>query len=123
MVFHWSLSDSRSPQVSITLLSILAVLNNVVVSMVSTRLPTYNSSTPFSNPLVTIPNTPITINIIATCMFHSFFQFPSKVEVLILLLTFFQLYSVVSRDSKVDYFASSLFLLIIIKSALLAGIR
>ena len=29
MVFHWSLSDSKSPQVSRTLLSILAVLNNV----------------------------------------------------------------------------------------------
>ena len=29
MVFHWSLSDSKSPQVSRTLLSFLAVLNNV----------------------------------------------------------------------------------------------
>ena len=41
MVFHWSLSDSKSPQVSRTLLSILAVLNNAVVWMVSTR-PEYN---------------------------------------------------------------------------------
>ena len=32
-----------------------------------------------------------------------------KVEVLILLFTFFQFYSVVSRDSKVDNVASSLF--------------
>ena len=57
-------------------------------------------------------------------MFHSFFQFPRKVDVLILLFIFFQFYSVVCRDSKVDYFASSLFfLLIIIKSGLLAGIR
>ena len=31
MVFHWSLSDSKSPQVSRTLLNILAVLNNAVV--------------------------------------------------------------------------------------------
>ena len=31
MVFHWSLSDSKSPQVSSTLLSILIVLNYVVV--------------------------------------------------------------------------------------------
>ena len=52
-----------------------------------------------------------------------FFQFPSKVEVLVLLFTFFQFYSVVSQDSKVDYFSSSLFLLIIIMSVLLAGIR
>ena len=81
---------------------------------------------PLVKPLVTVPNAPITIGIIVACMFHSFFfQFPSKVEVLIFLFTFFQFYSVVSRDSKVDYFASSLFLLlmIIIKSGLLAGIR
>ena len=89
MDFHWSLSDSKSPQVSRTLLSILAVLNNVVVWMVSTRPPTFKSSSPFSNPLVTIPKEPITIGIINTCMFHSFFQFPSKFEVLILLFTFF----------------------------------
>ena len=36
MVFHWSLSDSKSPQFSRTLLSILADLNNAVVWMVST---------------------------------------------------------------------------------------
>ena len=99
MVFHRSLSDSKSPQVSRTLLSILAVLNNVVVCMVSTRLPTSKSFSSCSNPLVTVPNAPITIGIILTCMFHSFFQFPSKVEVLILLSTFFQFCSVVSRDS------------------------
>ena len=29
---------------------------------------------PFSNPLVTVPNAPITIGIIVTCMFHSFFN-------------------------------------------------
>ena len=72
MVFHWSLSESKSPQVSRTFLSILAVLNNVVVWMVSTRLPTSNSSSPFSNPLVTVSNAPITIGIIVTFMFHSF---------------------------------------------------
>ena len=124
MVFHWSLSDSKSPQVFRTLLSILAVLNNAVVWMVSIRPPTSKSFSPFSNSLVTVPNAPITIGIIVTCMFHSFFQFPSKVEVLIPLFTFFHFPSVVSRDSKVDYFASSLFFfLIIIKSGLLAGIR
>ena len=40
MVFHWSLSDRKSPQVSRTLLSILAIFNNVVVWMVSTGPPT-----------------------------------------------------------------------------------
>ena len=101
MVFHWSSSDSKSPQVSSTLLSILAVLNNAVVSMVSTRPPTSKFSSPFNNPLVTVPKAPITIGIIVTFMFHSFFQFSSNVEVFILLFTFFQFYSVVSRDSKV----------------------
>ena len=109
MGFHWSLTDSKFPQVSRTLLSILAVLNNAVVWIVSTCPPTSKSSSPFSNPLVIVPKAPITIGMIVTRMFHSFFQFPSKVEVLILLFTFFQFYSVVSRDSKVDYFASSLF--------------
>ena len=74
MVFHCSLSESKSPQVSRTLLSILAVLNNAVVWMVSTRPPTSNSSSPFSNALVTVPNAPITIGIIVTCMFDSFFN-------------------------------------------------
>ena len=67
-----------------------------------------------SKPFVTVPNIPITIRIIITCMFHSFFQCPSKVEVLILLFTLFQFYSVVSRDNKIDNFASSLFLLLLL---------
>ena len=74
MVFHWSLSDSKSPQVSRTLLNIPAVRNIAVVWMVSTRPPTSKSSSPFSNPLVTVPNAPITIVIIVTFMFHSFFN-------------------------------------------------
>ena len=61
MVFHWRLSDSKSPQVSMTLLSILAVFNNAVVWMVSTRSPTSKSSRPFNNPLVTVPKAPITM--------------------------------------------------------------
>ena len=74
MVFDWRLSDSKSPQVSRTFLSILAVFNNAVVWMVSTRPQTYKSSRPFNNPLVTVPKAPITIGIIVTFMFHSFFN-------------------------------------------------
>ena len=74
MVFHWNLSDSKSPQVSRTLLGILAVFNNAVFWMVSTRPPTSKSSSPFSNPLVTVPNAPITIGIIVTSIFHNFFN-------------------------------------------------
>ena len=80
MVSRWSLSDSKSPQVSRTLLSIRALLNNNVVWVVSTRPPTSKSSSPFGNPLVTVPKASITIGIIVTCMFYSFFKFPSKVE-------------------------------------------
>ena len=74
MDFHWSLSKSKSPQVSRTLLSILAVLNNTVVWMVSTRLPTSKSSSPFSNHLVTVPKAPIKIGTIITFMFNRFFN-------------------------------------------------
>ena len=74
MVFHWSFSDSKSPQVSRTLLSILAVLSNAVVWIVSTCPPTFKSSRPFNNPLVIVPKAPITIGTIVTFMFHSFFN-------------------------------------------------
>ena len=121
--FSLSLSDIRSPQVSRTRLRILAVLSNAVIWVVSTRPPTSMSSRPFDNTLVTLPKAPITIGTIVTLMFHILFQFSSKVEILILLFTFFQFYSVINRDSKIDNFASSLFLLIIIRSGLLAGIR
>ena len=125
MVFHWSLSYSKSPQVFRTLLSILIVLNNVEVWMVSTRPPTFKSSSPSNNPSVTVPKATITISIIIAFMFHSFFQCPSKFQVLILLFTFLQFYSVVSQDSKIDNFASSLFFFffIIIRSGLLVEIR
>ena len=67
-----------------------------------------------NNPLVTVTKAPIT-NV------PQFFQFPSEVRVLILLFTFFHSYSVVSRDNKLHNFAQ--FLLIIIRSGLLAEIR
>ena len=73
IVFHLILSDSKSPQVSRILLSILAVLNNAVVWMVFTCPATSKSSRAFNNPLVTVPKAPITIAIIGNFMFHSFF--------------------------------------------------
>ena len=70
MVFHWSLSDSKSLQVSRTPLSILADLINAVVWIVSTLLIS-KSSSPCTNPLVTVPSAPITIGISVTFMFFS----------------------------------------------------
>ena len=110
MVPHWSLSNSKSPHVFRTLLSILHDLSNVVVWVVSTHPDISNSSSHCINPLVIVPRAPITICITVTFMFHSFFfQFPSKVPVFILLSFFFHFYSVVSRDSEDENLASPFF--------------
>ena len=126
MAFHWSLSDSKSPQVSRTRLRILAVLSNPVVWIVSTRPPTSKSSRPFNNPLVTVPNAPITIGTIVTFMFHSFlilsqgrgtyssFHFPSD----LFCGPPGQQSRQFCRFSSFFFF----FLLIIMRSGLLAGI-
>ena len=68
MVFHWSLSDNKSLQVTRTLLSILTELNNAGVWMVSTCLLISKSS----SCLVTVPSASITIGITVTFKFHSF---------------------------------------------------
>ena len=77
---------SKSPQVSRTLLSILVIFNDVIVWMVFTRPPFSKCSSPFYNPLVTVPKAPIAI---VSFMFHCFFQLPSKIELFILFFTFF----------------------------------
>ena len=87
MVFHWSLSDGKS-QVSRTLLSILADLNNAVVWMVSTHSLISKSSSPCTNPLVTVPSAPITIGITLTFIFHSFFNSLAKFRFLSLFAFF-----------------------------------
>ena len=86
MVFHWSLSNSKSPQVSRTRLRILGVLNNAVVWIVSTRQPTSKSSRPFNIPLVIVPKAPITIGTIVIFMFHSFLNSLARSRLLLLLL-------------------------------------
>ena len=66
MDFHWSLSDSKSPQVTMNLFCILADLKNPLIS---------ESFSPFLNPMVTVPNAPMTIGISVSLMFHSLFFF------------------------------------------------
>ncbi len=97
MVFHRSVSDSKSPQVSRTILRILAVLRNAVIWIVSTNPNWYNRH------------------------FHvpQFFQFSSKVEVLILRYILWSTGTAKSTILQILFF----FLLIIIRSGLLAGIR
>ena len=85
MVFHWSLSDSKFPQVTRTLLSILADLNNAVVWIVSTRPVTSKSSGPCTNPLMTVQRASITIGIILTFTFLSRGTYPSFHTLSILL--------------------------------------
>ena len=74
MVSHWSLSDSKFPQVSTTLLNILVDLSNAVVWMVFTRPLISKCPSPRINLLVTVPRVPITIPITVTSMFHIFFR-------------------------------------------------
>ena len=129
MVFHWRLSDSKSPQLSRTLLSNLAVFNNAVVWMVSTRPPTSRSSRPFDNPLVTVPKAPITIGTIVTFMFHSFFNSLARSRYLSFFSHSFSfiLWSAGTAKSTIlqiffFFFFFLLLLLIIIRFGLLAEI-
>ena len=109
MVFDCSSSDIKFLQVSRTFLNILTVLTYAVVWLFSTRPLISKSPCPFNNPLLTVPKETITIGIIVNVIFHRIFQFSSNVQVLIPLFTLFQFYTVVSRDSKVNNFAMSLF--------------
>ena len=126
MVFHWSLNDSKFPQVSRTRLRILAVLSNTVVWIASTRPTTSKSSGPFNNRLVIVPNAPITIGTIATFMFQCFFNSLARSR----YLSFFSLSfrfilcsAGTAKSTILQILFSFFFLLIIMRSGLLAGIR
>ena len=72
MVSHWNLRDSKSLQITRTLLSILADLNNAVDWMVSIRTLISKSSSPHTYPMLTVARVPIKIAITVTFIFHSF---------------------------------------------------
>ena len=126
MDFHWSLSDSKSPQVFRTFLSILAVLNNAVVWIVSTRPSTSKSFRPFNSPLIIVPKAPIPIGTIVTFMFHSFFNSLGRSRYLSFFSHSFSfiLWSAGTAKSTIllILFSFFFFLLIIIRSGLLAEI-
>ena len=125
MLLHWSLRDSKSPQVARTFLSTLAVLNNVVVWMVSTAPLISKSSNPFDNPLLTISKAAITIGIIVAFMLHSLFFYNSLARSR--YLTFYSLsfsfFLWLAGRSKSTILQVLFFSLIIIRSGLLAKIR
>ena len=120
MVSHWSLCDSKSPQVSRIVLRILPDLNNAVVWMVSARhLISISSSSLIIITVITLHLSSYfqvllslyqsfgdcTLSTTYIWYHHhflvpQFFQFPREVDVFIFLFTFFQFISVVSRDSK-----------------------
>ena len=89
VVFHCSLSDSKSLQVSRTLLSILADLNNVMVWMVPFLLMISNSSIFFSKPLGTIPSASTTNGITSIVMLYGFFSSLDRFKYVSILFFFF----------------------------------
>ena len=54
----------------------LFLVFSLILIMVFTYALISSSSSPCTNPLVTVPSTPIAIGITVTFMFHCFFQFP-----------------------------------------------
>ena len=120
VVFHWSFSDSKSLQVSRTLLSILADLINAVVRIVSTFSLISKSSSPYKNHLVTVPRVSTTIGY---NHFHVpfIFQLPSKSRYLSFFSHSFNFTLWSTGTRKVHNPAC--FLLIIIRPGLLARIR
>ena len=121
MVSHRSLSDSKSAQVSKTLLSVLADLNKVWI--VFTRPLISKSFNPYTDPMGTVPRAPITIGLTVTFKFHSFFISLARPRYLFFSLSFdFTLWSARSAKSitrQVLFFL----LLIISRSDRLAEIR
>ena len=121
MVFHWSLSNNKPLQVSRTLLSILADINNAVVLILTTRPLISKSSRPFTKSLVTVLRAPTTIVITSTFMFHSFFNSLTRSKYLsFFLLSFnFTLWAGTAKST----IEKVLFLLIILRSGRLIEIR
>ena len=108
--FHCSLSDSKSSQISKTILSILANFSIAIVWM-DTAHPL------ITKPLVIVSSAPIvtyeTVLVGDTSywyhqptpshMLHRLFQFSRKVQVLVSFSFSFDFHSVVCRDSKIHF--------------------
>ena len=127
-VFHISVSLWFLTEVWVTisvlespgLFSVFELLNSLIVWMVSPLSFIFKSSSPCTNPLVTVSRAPITIGIKDTFMFHNF-SIPLQGPGIYPSFNFLSV--LLCWDSKTHNFASSLFLLlIIIRSDCLAEI-
>ena len=121
MVFHRRLCDSKSAQVSRSLLIILGEFNNAVVWMVSTRPPNSKSSRPFNDiHSLCQKHQSQLVQSTLSCSLVSSILSPGRDT-----CPSFHILSVLfcgKPGSTVDNFAGSLFLVVIFRSAHLADI-
>ena len=128
MVFHWSLSDSNSLQISRTLLSILTDFNNAVLKG---GLCSSSDFQPFQlsdQAFGIIPSTSITTGITVIFMFHSFHSslVRSKYLFLFLFSLIFTLWSAGTTkftSRQVLFFFFLFFYYLLLGFDLLTGIR
>ena len=114
--------EQQNPQMSSSFFLFINTLLNLIIVLHSLEL-TSKSPSPFSNPLVTVPNAPITIGIIVTCMFHCFFYSLARSRYLSFFSHSFSFILWSAGTAKSTILQVLFFLLIIIKSGLLAEIR
>ena len=116
-VFHssiswWSFNGVCIQQVSLGLsrifLSILIDLYNAVVWMALAHAPIFNSSSPLTMLLGTVPSAQIITGITIAFIFYNFFSSLARFKYVSLLI-FFDFHFVVHRDGKVHYTSGSLF--------------
>ena len=93
--------NSKSPRVSKTPHSILADLNKAIVWMVSTHLLISKSSTPYINPLVTVPRATITIGII---YLHMYVYIYAYIYIYTHRYIYIYIYIYVKRDREIAFF-------------------
>ena len=117
--FEWQ-QISSSPR---TLLGILADLTNAVVWMVCTRPLISKSSTSCINPMATVQRAPMIFGTIITFMFHRFFNSLARSRYLSFISYSFSFILWSARTAKSTILQVLLFLLIIIRSGLLAETR